>query len=190
MAKDQHHMQSRWLLNRHVVLVGLMGAGKSAIGRRVASRISSPFKDADREIEIAAGMSIADIFTVHGEPEFRLGERRVIARLLETPPLVIATGGGAFMDYETRALLAERATTVWMRADLDILVKRTAKRAHRPLLNKGDPREILDGLIQTRYPVYAEADIVIDSRDEPHEIAVEAIRGALIKRGDLEERKR
>ena len=185
MAKDQPKTNSYPTLKRHVVLVGLMGAGKSAIGRRVATAIRARFRDADYEIEKAAGMSIPDIFAVHGEPEFRLGERRVIARLLDDPPFVLATGGGAFMDCETRALLAERATTIWMRAELDVLVRRCAKRAHRPLLNKGDPREILKSLMEVRYPIYAEANIMIDSKDEPHEVAVDAICHALTERGDL-----
>ena len=162
-----------------------MGAGKSAIGRRVAARIGARFRDADTEIEKAAGMTISDIFAVHGEGEFRLGERRVIARLLDGPPMVLATGGGAYMDDETRALLKGRATTIWMRAELDVLVKRCAKRGNRPLLKTGNPREILAGLIDTRYPVYAEADITIESRDEPHELAVGAIVDTLIDRGDL-----
>ena len=168
-----------------MVFVGLMGAGKSAIGRRVATRIGARFRDSDTEIEKAAGMKIADIFAVHGEADFRGGERRVIARLLRGAPMVLATGGGAFMDDDTRALLRRDATTIWMRAELDVLVKRCAKRSHRPLLRTGDPREILAGLMETRYPVYADADIVIDSREEPHEVAVRAIVEALRGRGDL-----
>jgi shikimate kinase len=172
-------------LTRHVVLVGLMGAGKSAIGRRVASRIGARFRDADTEIEKAAGMKISDIFAVHGEGEFRTGERRVIARLLDGPPMVLATGGGAYMDDETRALLKRRATTIWMHAELDVLVKRCAKRGNRPLLKTGNPRDILANLMAVRYPVYAEADITIESRDEPHEFAVSGIIDALTERGDL-----
>lgn len=173
------------VLQRHVVFVGLMGAGKSAIGRRVATRIGARFRDSDAEIEKAAGMRIADIFTVHGEEDFRGGERRVIARLLSERPMVLATGGGAYMDAETRDVLRRNATTIWMRADLDVLVKRCAKRNHRPLLKTGDPRAILAGLMETRYPVYGEADVVIDSRDEPHEIAVNEIIETLRARGDL-----
>ena len=185
MAKDQHIVDRGCVLRRHAVLVGLMGAGKSAIGRRVATRIGARFLDADTEIEKAAGMSIPDIFAVHGEEEFRQGERRVIARLLGEQPFVLATGGGAYMDAGTRALLKEGATTVWMRADLDVLVRRCAKRSNRPLLRGGDPRAILDALMRERYPVYAEADVIVDSRDEPHEIAVGAVIDALVARGDL-----
>ena len=185
MAKDQQIATPRAVLNRHVVLVGLMGAGKSAIGRRVASRIGARFRDADTEIEKAAGMRISDIFSVHGEAEFRIGERRVIARLLSGKPAVLATGGGAYMDDETRALLKESATTIWMRAELDTLVRRCAKRANRPLLKNGDPREILRNLMEVRYPIYGEADVTVESRDEPHEYAVEAIVESLRARGDL-----
>jgi len=185
MAKDQRIAKSLALLRRHVVFVGLMGAGKSAIGRRVANRIGARFCDSDTEIETAAGMRIADIFTVHGEADFRNGERRVIARLLGEPPMVLATGGGAYIDDETRSLLGRHATTVWMRAELDVLVKRCAKRNHRPLLRTGDPATILAGLMDARYPVYAQADVVIESRDEPHEIAVRGIVETLRQRGDL-----
>lgn len=185
MAKDQQIAKSGTALRRHVVFVGLMGAGKSAIGRRVATRIGARFRDSDAEIEKAAGMKIADIFAVHGEADFRSGERRVITRLLGEPPMVLATGGGAYMDDETRAMLHRAATTVWMRADLDILVRRCAKRGHRPLLRTGDPRTILSDLIEKRHPVYADADVVIDSRDEPHEVAVGEIVEALRERGDL-----
>ncbi len=185
MAKDQQTVKTRAVLRRHVVFVGLMGAGKSAIGRRVATRIGARFRDSDTEIEKAAGMSIADIFAVHGEADFRAGERRVIARLLGEPPMILATGGGAYMNDDTRALLSERATTIWMRAELDVLVRRCAKRNHRPLLRTGDPRATLAGLIETRHPVYRHADIVVESRDEPYEIAMDAIVGALRDRGDL-----
>ena len=185
MAKDQQPSQMRAHLNKHLVLVGLMGAGKSAIGRRVATAIGARFLDADREIEVAAGMKIPDIFESRGEEEFRDGERRVIARLLDEAPLVLATGGGAFIDDETRALLAEKATTVWMRADLDVLVKRCGRRSNRPLLKNGNPREILGRLMDIRYPIYAEAHIEVYSRDEPHEIAVNEIIGELTRRGDL-----
>lgn len=185
MAKDQPSAKSQAVLQRHVVFVGLMGAGKSAIGRRVAARIDARFRDSDVEIEKAAGMRIADIFTIHGEAEFRSGERRVIARLLGEPPMVLATGGGAYMDPETREVLSRHATTVWMRAELDVLVKRCAKRSHRPLLKTGDPRTILAGLMATRDPVYAQADVTIDSREEPHEIAVRSIVETLRDRGDL-----
>ncbi len=185
MAKDQQPPEIGATLRKHVALVGLMGAGKSAIGRRVANAIGARFLDADREIELAAGMSIPDIFESRGEAEFRDGERRVIARLLDRAPLLLATGGGAFIDDETRGLMAKRATTIWMRADLDVLVKRCGKRGNRPLLKNGDPREILGRLMETRYPIYAEADIEVYSRDEPHEVAVAEIIRQLKKRGEL-----
>lgn len=185
MAKDQHLPVFGASLRKHVVLVGLMGAGKSAIGRRVATAINARFLDADREIEVAAGMTIPDIFESRGESEFRDGERRVIARLLDEAPFVLATGGGAFIDDETRGLLAKRATTVWMRADLKTLVKRCGRRSNRPLLKNGDPEKILGRLIEERYPVYAEADVEVFSRDEPHEVAVNEIVRCLRERGDL-----
>ncbi len=149
--------------DRTVVLVGLMGAGKSCIGRRLAARTGLTFVDADIEIEKAAGCSVAEIFERYGEPAFRDGERRVIARLLAGTPAVLATGGGAFMDPGTRALIHDQGISVWLRADLDTLVARTKGRTHRPLLNSGDVRETLAKLMDTRYPVYAEADITVDT---------------------------
>ncbi|MEO3427245.1 shikimate kinase [Pelagibius sp. CAU 1746] len=154
---------------RTIALVGLMGAGKSCIGRLLAASLDLPFVDADKEIETAAGCSIEDIFSAHGEAAFRDGERRVIARLLDEPKMVLATGGGAFMDPETRRLIRERAISVWLRADVDLLLRRTARRNNRPLLKRGDPRQILSELIALRYPVYAEADVVVDSVDGPPE---------------------
>ncbi len=154
---------------RTIALVGLMGAGKSCIGRLLAASLDLPFVDADKEIEAAAGCSIEDIFSAHGEEAFRDGERRVIARLLEEPKMVLATGGGAFMDPETRQLIRERAISVWLRADVDLLLRRTSRRNNRPLLKRGDPRRILSDLIEQRYPVYAEADVVVDSVDGPPE---------------------
>ncbi|MDD9991332.1 MAG: shikimate kinase [Rhodospirillales bacterium] len=162
-----------------VVLVGLMGAGKSAIGRRLAGRLGVPFVDADEEIERAAGCSISDIFEIHGEAAFRDGERRVIARLLTRPPHVLATGGGAFMDPETRSAIRGCGISVWLRADLDLLVTRVSRRNNRPLLAGGDPREILQRLMNERHPIYAEADVVVESGDGPHEQTVEAVLGAL-----------
>ena len=162
-----------------IILVGLMGAGKSAIGRRLASRLGMSFVDADDEIERAAGCSISDIFELHGEAAFRDGERRVIARLLARPPHVLATGGGAFMDPETRATIRECGISVWLRADLDLLVSRVSRRNDRPLLAGGDPRAILRRLMDERHPIYAEADVVVESRDGPHEQTVEAVLGAL-----------
>ena len=162
-----------------IVLVGLMGAGKSAIGRRLASRLGMPFVDADEEIERAAGCSISDIFEIHGEAAFRDGERRVIARLLTRPPHVLATGGGAFMDPETRAAIRACGVSVWLRAELDLLVSRVSRRNNRPLLAGGDPRAVLERLMDERHPIYAEADVVVESRDGPHEQTVEAMLGAL-----------
>jgi shikimate kinase len=164
---------------RPIVLVGLMGAGKSSVGRRLAKRLDMPFVDADEEIEKAAGCTIPEIFEQHGEAEFRDGERRVILRLLEGEPVVLATGGGAFMDTETRRAIRERALSVWLKADLDILVDRCSRRNTRPLLNKGDPREILAELMKKRYPVYGEADITVTSDDNPHEVVVGRIIEAL-----------
>ncbi len=164
---------------RSVVLVGLMGAGKSCIGRRLAAELSLDFVDADTEIEAAAGCSIEDIFEHHGEAAFRDGERRVIARLLDQPAQVLATGGGSFMDPATRALIKERGISLWLRADLNLLLKRTARRNNRPLLKRGDPRQILSGLIAQRHPIYAQADITVDSQDGPPEITVERVHAAL-----------
>lgn len=156
-----------------------MGAGKSAIGRRLAARLGMPFVDADAEIERAAGCSIEDIFAIHGEPAFRDGERKVIARLLAGPPHVLATGGGAFMDPETRAAIRTAGVSIWLRAELDLLVARVSRRNGRPLLAKGEPREVLRRLMDERDPTYAEADIVVDSVDGPHERTLQAVLRAL-----------
>ena len=164
---------------RAIVLVGLMGAGKTCIGRRLAARLNLPFADADSEIESAAGCAIPDIFAEHGEAAFRSGERRVIERLLANGPQVLSTGGGAFMDPRTRQTIRRAGISLWLRADLDLLVKRTARRSNRPLLKTGEPREILAGLIADRYPVYAEADIVVDSLDAPPEATVDRVASAL-----------
>jgi shikimate kinase len=162
-------------LDRPIVLVGLMGAGKTAIGRRLAQALALPFRDADVEIETAAGMSVSEVFARHGEPFFRDAERRLIARLLDEPPHVLATGGGAFVNDATRALIKSRAISVWLKADLDVLMKRVGKRATRPLLATGDPRETMQRLMNERYPIYAQADITVESADGPHERVVEAI---------------
>jgi shikimate kinase len=156
--------------NRTIVLVGLMGAGKTNIGRRLAARLNLPFYDSDSEIEAAAGETIEEIFRNRGEAVFRDGERRVIARLLDQPPHILATGGGAFMDAATRAVIARRGVSVWLRADLDILAARVSRRGNRPLLKEGNPRAVLSELIERRYPVYAEADITIDSGDGPPDL--------------------
>lgn len=165
-----------WQLGRNLVLVGLMGAGKTSIGRRLAKTLGAPFVDADEEIVAAAGLSIPDIFTLYGEPRFRELERRVVARLLDSDAIVLALGGGAFIDPDTRARVAERSVSIWLRADLETLMARTArKRGTRPLLEQGDPRQILAGLMEQRYPVYAHADFTVDSHTEPHETVVERI---------------
>jgi shikimate kinase len=159
-----------------VVLIGLMGSGKTSIGRRLAARLGIQFIDADTEIEAAAGSSIHDIFELHGEQAFRDGERRVIGRLLDGPVHVLATGGGAFMTDETRARISDSAVSVWLRASLDTLVKRVERsRTRRPLLEAGDPREILSALVDERYPVYGEADIIVETGEGPHEPVVESI---------------
>jgi len=160
---------------KSIVMVGLMGCGKSAVGRRLASHLGMPFVDADDEIEKAAGKTIEDIFADHGEPYFREGERKVLARLLRSGPQVLATGGGAFMNEETRAAIADSGISVWLKADLPLLLRRVAKRNNRPLLKIGDPESVMRNLMQIRYPVYAQADLTVESRDVPHEAIVAEI---------------
>lgn len=164
---------------RTLVLVGLMGAGKTNIGRRLAQRLGLDFVDADSEIEAAAGETIEEIFERRGEAAFREGERKVIARLLGNPVHVLATGGGAFMDPGTRALIRDRGISIWLRADLDLLHQRVSRRSNRPLLKHGDSREILARLIDQRYPVYAEADVTVDTVDGPPEATLERVIAAL-----------
>ncbi|MDX1422638.1 MAG: shikimate kinase [Kiloniellales bacterium] len=164
---------------RSIVLVGLMGAGKSSIGRRLGQRRDCPFVDADKEIETAAGCSIEEIFERHGEAAFRDGERRVIARLLAGPRQVLATGGGAFMDPRTRAAVRRHGLSVWLRADLELLVRRTGRRDNRPLLKGKDSRVILQDLIEERYPVYAEADVAIDIDDSPPDVTTSRVCAAI-----------
>lgn len=159
----------RQRLDRPVVLIGLMGAGKTRIGRQIAAALKLPFTDSDDEIEEAAGMTISEIFERFGEPYFRDGERRVIARLLEQGPSVIATGGGAVMTPETAADVWQQALSIWVRADMDVMLERTARRDNRPLLKTGDPEQILSDLSDKRYPVYEKADIVVDSHNGPAE---------------------
>ena len=171
--------QPPFRLGRTLVLVGLMGAGKTSIGKRIAHRLAVPFTDADAEIEAAANMTVAEIFARDGEPAFRAGERRVIQRLLDGPIHVLATGGGAFMDPATRARVRERGLSIWLRADIDVLLARVAKRRHRPLLNQGDPREVLERLIAARHPIYAEADLAVDSLAAPAETMVERVLAQL-----------
>ena len=167
-------------LSAHTIaLIGLPGVGKSSIGRRLAASLDMPFRDADEEIERAAGRTISEIFAERGEAEFRDGERRVIARLLDQPPHVLATGGGAFMNPETRRLIREKAISIWLRADIDVLARRVARKSNRPLLKDRDPLEVLTALAEARHPVYAEADITIDSVESPHSTAVNAIIEAL-----------
>jgi len=167
------------LNTRTIALIGLPGVGKSSIGRRLASALELPFRDADEEVERAAGRSISEIFAERGETEFRDGERRVIARLLDEPPHVLATGGGAFMNAQTRELISEKAVSVWLRADIQVLARRVARKNHRPLLKDRDPFEALTALAEVRHPVYAQADITIDSVESPHALAVRAILNAL-----------
>jgi len=164
---------------RSVVLVGMMGSGKSSIGRRLASRLAIPFVDADTEIEEAAGMTIAEIFERHGEPYFRAGEARVIARLLDHGPQVLATGGGAFMNRDTRAAIGQKGVSIWLKAELDVLMKRIKRRGERPLLKTDVPAATLTALIAERYPIYAEADLTVLSRDVPHDTIVDEIVAVL-----------
>jgi shikimate kinase len=164
---------------RSIVLVGLMGAGKSTIGRRLAQKLDLAFVDADAEIEQAAGKSVQDIFRDHGEESFREGERRVIARLLESGPQVLATGGGAFMNEETRNNISRRGIAVWLKADIELLMKRVRRRDNRPLLKADNPEEVMQTLIEQRYPVYGRADIIVESRDVPHSSIVSDVIRAL-----------
>jgi shikimate kinase len=172
---------------RSIVLVGMMGAGKSTIGRRLSARLRLPFLDADTEIELAhAGMTIPEIFAAHGEPYFRDGEARVIARLLDGGPVVLATGGGAFMREETRNRIRDKAVSIWLKADADIIMRRVKRRADRPLLQTADPAATVGRLIEEREPVYQHADLTIWSRDVPHERIVDECIDALhaLLRGD------
>lgn len=179
---DIQTLASALTVDRPIVLVGLMGAGKTTVGRRLAALLHLPFIDADEEIERAAGLKVSEIFELHGEAGFRSGERRVIARLLNGPPHVLATGGGAFMNAETRALVRAQAISVWLRADLDVLMRRVEKRDTRPLLREGDPRQTMERLMAERYPVYAEADLTVDSNNGPHASAVAGVIRALAQR--------
>ena len=167
------------LRRQTIVLVGLMGAGKTSVGRRLALALGLPFRDADEEVEKAAGRSVSDIFAELGEPAFRAGERRVIARLLQEPPHVLATGGGAFMNDETRALIKDKAISIWLRADIEVLVERVARKSDRPLLQGKDVATTLRELAAVRHPVYAQADIAVESIESPHATTVHAIIEAL-----------
>lgn len=179
--KDAHRDELTALLGgRPIVLVGMMGAGKTTVGRRLAARLGRHFVDSDEEVEKAAGMSIEDIFAAHGEADFRAGEVRVIARLLKDTDLVLGTGGGAFMNTETRALVKECGVSVWIKADFDLLFARVQRRSNRPLLKTANPRQTLKDLIDKRYPTYAEADVTVVSTDVPQDqVAGEVIEALL-----------
>ena len=166
-------------LDKTVVLVGMMGAGKTSVGRRLAGMLGVPFRDADVEIESAAGCTINDIFERYGEPAFRSGERKVIARLLTDPPHVLAAGGGAFVDEETRQRIKEHAVSIWLRAPLDLLIQRVLRKDTRPLLRNTDSKATLERLLREREPIYAQADIVIESDEGPHDVVVKRIISAL-----------
>jgi shikimate kinase len=169
---------------RTLVLVGMMGVGKSSVGKRLALALDLPFRDADEEIERAAGRTISEIFAVRGEAEFREGERRVIARLLDEPPHVLATGGGAFMHPDTRALVKRRAISIWLKADPEVLARRVGRKDTRPLLRGKDPRQVLEALLQAREPSYREADLIVESADGPHQATADMIVAALAQRLD------
>jgi shikimate kinase len=171
--------------SRSLVMVGLMGCGKSSVGRRLATRLGMSFVDTDDEIERVAGKSITDIFSDWGETEFRNGERRVIARLLGAGPQVLATGGGAFVNPETRENIKAHGISIWLKAELPVLMRRVAKRDHRPLLKTGDPEATMRKLMEARYPIYAEADVVVESRDVAHEVIVTDVIEALRSSGAL-----
>ncbi len=180
-CKEKAAAISERLGTRSIVLIGLMGAGKTSVGRRLANRLGLAFTDADVEIEIAAGKSISDIFADHGEAYFRSGEKRVIARLLKNGPQVLATGGGAYMSKDTRANIRKHGIAVWLKGDLALLLERVKRRSHRPLLKSGDPETIMRRLMEERYPVYEKADIIVQSRAVPHEVIVGEIIAALAR---------
>jgi shikimate kinase len=182
MTADSDAQLLTALGSRALVLVGMMGAGKSSIGRKLAQRLNLPFVDADTEIERAASMSITDIFAKHGEPYFRAGEARVIARLLDGGPQVLATGGGAFMNPQSREAIRVKGVSVWLKADYDVLMKRIKRRNDRPMLKTEDPGETLRQLMQERDPVYAEADVTVHSRDVPHELIIGEIIAVVAQR--------
>lgn len=169
------------LAGRPVVLVGMMGAGKTTVGRRLANRIGHKFIDSDTEIEKAAGMSIDDFFAAHGEGEFRAGEARVIARILKEQNIVLGTGGGAFINENTRALIKTEALSVWIKADFELLFERVSRRSTRPLLKTDDPRQTLKNLIDARYPIYGEANVTITSKDVPHDVVAAEIVEQLLE---------
>jgi shikimate kinase len=183
--REPHRDELNALLDgRPIVLVGMMGAGKTTVGRRLAAKLGRHFVDSDEEVEKAAGMTIEDIFATHGEADFRAGEVRVIARLLKNRDLVLGTGGGAFMNADTRALVKTAAVSVWIKADFELLFQRVQRRSNRPLLKTANPRGTLQDLIDKRYPVYAQADVTVVSRDVPQEqVANEVIEALLARLG-------
>ncbi len=185
IARDTETVQEL-LQNRPIVLVGLMGSGKSSVGRRLAEKLQLPFVDADHAIEEAADKTITEIFADHGETYFREGERRVISRLLDNGAQVLATGGGAFMNAETRDHIAKLGISIWLRADLDLLMKRVLRRSDRPLLQNDNPTAIMENLMATRYPIYAQSDITVDSRDVQHSQMVNDVIRALAAWDGLE----
>lgn len=188
IAKEAELVRQR-LGQRPIVLVGLMGAGKTSVGRRLAEKLGIPFVDADHEIEAAAGKSIKDIFADHGEPYFREGERRVIQRLIGNGAQVLATGGGAYMNDETRQRIQDSGISVWLKAALPLLMKRVMKRQDRPLLQAEDPEAVMRGLIDKRYPVYALADVTVESRDVQHGQMVNDVIRALAQWDGWDEKK-
>jgi shikimate kinase len=169
------------LAARSIVLIGLMGAGKTAVGRRLANWLDLPFIDADSEIELAAGQTVSELFAERGEPYFRQGESRVIARLLQGGPQVLATGGGAYMNAHTQANIKARGISIWLKAELPVLLHRVGRRDNRPLLTSGDPDKVMRELMKKRYPIYAEADITVESRDVPHDVIVADVVEALAR---------
>jgi shikimate kinase len=181
------YAKARMTLHRTVALVGMMGAGKTSVGRRLAARLAVPFCDADHEIETAAGLTVAEIFARFGEPYFRDGERRVIARLLGEAPHVLATGGGAFMDESTRAAMQNSAFTIWLKAPVSLLLSRVKKRDTRPLLKDGDMRQTMEKLLAAREPFYAQADMTVERADEPHGQVVDRIVASLCEHALYEE---
>jgi len=183
MMQNKGRLARDVLGNRTLVFVGLMGAGKSVIGKMSASAMKIPFVDSDQEIEKVSRMSISDLFDAYGEAEFRALEERVIRRLLQEGPMILSTGGGAFINDRTRSIIKQRGLSVWLRADLDILWERVRKRSHRPLLHTADPRGTLSALLDARYPVYGEADLVVQSRDVSKEKIVGEVLDAVFKSG-------
>jgi len=171
---DAYQIRSA-LKGKNIVFVGMMGSGKSAIGKRLAANLDLPFMDADNEIEAAAGMPIPDIFDSFGEDHFRSGERKVIARLMDEGPMVLSTGGGAFMNEETRTLITDNAISVWLKADIETLLQRVKRKDNRPLLKAGDPEEIMRNLLAEREPYYKLASVIVESRNETHEKVVESV---------------